>query len=96
MPQVYRIDLVGASGHSVAADQRGRPMVAIWYMLAALTVGSRGAEREGQPRRPFVLYVLFISDGLGAPPAGRSRHGAGVEGRGTPATSMYLAVLASR
>jgi len=57
-PQMYRM-LWWALGHSwqqinVAA------MVAIWYMLGALTVGSV-VLNEKVSRSAFVLYILFIS-----------------------------------
>ena len=57
-PQVYRL-LWWALGHS-AQQINVAAMVAIWYMLGALTVGAV-VLNEKISRSAFVLYILFIS-----------------------------------
>ncbi len=57
-PQVYRL-LWWALGHS-AQQINVAAMVAIWYMLGALTVGAV-VLNEKVSRWAFVLYILFIS-----------------------------------
>ena len=57
-PQVYRM-LWWALGHS-SQQINVAAMVAIWYMLGALTVGSV-VLNEKVSRSAFVLYILFIS-----------------------------------
>lgn len=57
-PQVYRM-LWWALGHS-AQQINVAAMVAIWYMLGALTVGAV-VLNEKVSRSAFVLYILFIS-----------------------------------
>jgi len=57
-PQVYRMVWWGL-GHS-SQQINVAAMVAIWYMLGALTVGSV-VLNEKISRSAFVLYVLFIS-----------------------------------
>ena len=57
-PQVYRMIWWGL-GHS-SQQINVAAMVAIWYMLGALTVGSV-VLNEKISRSAFVLYVLFIS-----------------------------------
>ncbi len=57
-PQVYRM-LWWALGHS-SQQINVAAMVAIWYMLAALTVGGV-VLNEKVSRTAFVLYILFIS-----------------------------------
>ena len=57
-PQVYRL-LWWALGHS-SQQINVAAMVAIWYMLGALTVGAV-VLNEKISRSAFVLYILFIS-----------------------------------
>jgi cytochrome c oxidase subunit I len=57
-PQVYRMIWWGL-GHS-SQQINVAAMVAIWYMLGALTIGSV-VLNEKISRTAFVLYVLFIS-----------------------------------
>ncbi|HRP08490.1 MAG TPA: cbb3-type cytochrome c oxidase subunit I [Gemmatimonadales bacterium] len=57
-PQVYRM-LWWALGHS-SQQINVAAMVAIWYMLGALTVGAV-VLNEKVSRSAFVLYILFIS-----------------------------------
>jgi cytochrome c oxidase subunit 1 len=57
-PQVYKL-LWWALGHS-AQQINVAAMVAIWYMLGALTVGAV-VLNEKVSRSAFVLYILFIS-----------------------------------
>jgi cytochrome c oxidase subunit I len=57
-PQVYRMVWWGL-GHS-SQQINVAAMVAIWYMLGALTIGSV-VLNEKISRSAFVLYVLFIS-----------------------------------
>jgi cytochrome c oxidase subunit 1 len=57
-PQIYRLIWWGL-GHS-SQQINVAAMVAIWYMLGALTVGSV-VLNEKISRSAFVLYVLFIS-----------------------------------
>jgi cytochrome c oxidase subunit 1 len=57
-PQVYRL-VWWALGHS-SQQINVAAMVAIWYMLGALTVGAV-VLNEKISRSAFVLYVLFIS-----------------------------------
>ena len=57
-PQVYRMVWWGL-GHS-SQQINVAAMVAIWYMLGALTIGSV-VLNEKVSRTAFVLYVLFIS-----------------------------------
>lgn len=57
-PEIYRM-LWWALGHS-AQQINVAAMVAIWYMLAALTVGGV-VLNEKVSRWAFVLYVMFIS-----------------------------------
>jgi cytochrome c oxidase subunit 1 len=57
-PQVYRMIWWGL-GHS-SQQINVAAMVAIWYMLAALTVGGV-VLNEKVSRSAFVLYILFIS-----------------------------------
>ncbi len=57
-PQVYRM-IWWALGHS-SQQINVAAMVAIWYMLGALTVGSV-VLNEKISRSAFVLYILFIS-----------------------------------
>ena len=57
-PQVYRM-LWWALGHS-SQQINVAAMVAIWYLLGALTVGSV-VLNEKISRTAFVLYILFIS-----------------------------------
>ncbi len=57
-PQVYRM-LWWALGHS-SQQINVAAMVAIWYLLGALTVGSVVLS-EKISRTAFVLYILFIS-----------------------------------
>ena len=57
-PQIYRL-LWWALGHS-AQQINVAAMVAIWYMLGALTVGAV-VLNEKVSRWAFVLYILFIS-----------------------------------
>jgi cytochrome c oxidase subunit 1 len=57
-PQVYRMIWWGL-GHS-SQQINVAAMVAIWYMLGALTIGSV-VLNEKISRSAFVLYVLFIS-----------------------------------
>ncbi len=57
-PQIYRL-LWWALGHS-AQQINVAAMVAIWYMLGALTVGAV-VLNEKVSRSAFVLYILFIS-----------------------------------
>jgi cytochrome c oxidase subunit 1 len=57
-PQIYRL-LWWALGHS-SQQINVAAMVAVWYMLAALTVGGV-VLNEKVSRTAFVLYVLFIS-----------------------------------
>jgi cytochrome c oxidase subunit 1 len=57
-PQMYRM-LWWALGHS-SQQINVAAMVAIWYMLGALTVGSV-VLNEKVSRSAFVLYILFIS-----------------------------------
>ena len=57
-PQIYRL-LWWALGHS-AQQINVAAMVAIWYMLGALTVGAV-VVNEKVSRSAFVLYILFIS-----------------------------------
>lgn len=57
-PQVYRMIWWGL-GHS-SQQINVAAMVAIWYMLAALTVGGV-VLNEKVSRAAFVLYILFIS-----------------------------------
>jgi len=90
-PQVYRM-LWWALGHS-SQQINVAAMVAIWYMLGALTVGAV-VLNEKVSRSAFVLYILFISMA--------SAHHLLVDPGFSPAwkivnTSyfMYMAVLAS-
>jgi cytochrome c oxidase subunit 1 len=57
-PQVYRL-LWWALGHS-SQQINVAAMVAIWYMLGALTIGAV-VLNEKISRSAFVLYILFIS-----------------------------------
>ena len=57
-PEIYRM-LWWALGHS-SQQINVAAMVAIWYMLGALTVGSV-VLNEKVSRSAFVLYILFIS-----------------------------------
>ncbi|CAN5196724.1 b(o/a)3-type cytochrome-c oxidase subunit 1 [soil metagenome] len=57
-PEIYKL-LWWALGHS-AQQINVAAMVAIWYMLGALTVGAV-VLNEKVSRSAFVLYVLFIS-----------------------------------
>ena len=57
-PQIYKL-LWWALGHS-SQQINVAAMVAIWYMLAALTVGGV-VLNEKVSRSAFVLYILFIS-----------------------------------
>jgi cytochrome c oxidase subunit 1 len=57
-PQLYRL-LWWALGHS-AQQINVAAMVAVWYMLGALTVGA-AVLNEKVSRSAFVLYILFIS-----------------------------------
>ena len=57
-PQIYRM-LWWALGHS-SQQINVAAMVAIWYMLGALTVGAV-VLNEKVSRSAFVLYILFIS-----------------------------------
>jgi cytochrome c oxidase subunit 1 len=57
-PQMYRL-LWWALGHS-AQQINVAAMVAIWYMLGALTVGAV-VLNEKVSRSAFVLYIMFIS-----------------------------------
>ncbi len=57
-PEIYRL-LWWALGHS-SQQINVAAMVAIWYMLGALTVGSV-VLNEKVSRSAFVLYILFIS-----------------------------------
>ena len=57
-PEIYRL-LWWALGHS-AQQINVAAMVAIWYMLGALTVGAV-VLNEKVSRSAFVLYILFIS-----------------------------------
>ncbi len=57
-PQVYRM-IWWALGHS-SQQINVAAMVALWYMLGALTVGSV-VLNEKISRSAFVLYILFIS-----------------------------------
>ncbi len=57
-PQMYRL-LWWALGHS-SQQINVAAMVAIWYMLGALTVGSV-VLNEKVSRSAFVLYIMFIS-----------------------------------
>jgi cytochrome c oxidase subunit I len=57
-PQIYRM-LWWALGHS-SQQINVAAMVAVWYMLGALTVGSV-VLNEKVSRSAFVLYILFIS-----------------------------------
>lgn len=57
-PQVYRL-IWWALGHS-SQQINVAAMVAIWYMLGALTVGAV-VLNEKISRSAFVLYILFIS-----------------------------------
>ena len=57
-PQIYRM-LWWALGHS-SQQINVAAMVAIWYLLAALTVGGV-VLNEKISRTAFVLYILFIS-----------------------------------
>ncbi|MBL0173169.1 MAG: cbb3-type cytochrome c oxidase subunit I [Gemmatimonadaceae bacterium] len=57
-PQLYRL-LWWALGHS-SQQINVAAMVAIWYMLGALTVGSV-VLNEKVSRSAFVLYIMFIS-----------------------------------
>ncbi|MBK6486007.1 MAG: cbb3-type cytochrome c oxidase subunit I [Gemmatimonadetes bacterium] len=57
-PQIYRMIWWGL-GHS-SQQINVAAMVAVWYMLAALTVGGV-VLNEKVSRSAFVLYVLFIS-----------------------------------
>jgi cytochrome c oxidase subunit 1 len=90
-PQVYRMIWWGL-GHS-SQQINVAAMVAIWYMLGALTIGSV-VLNEKISRSAFVLYILFISMA--------SAHHLLVDPGLSPAwkvvnTSyfMYMAVLAS-
>ena len=90
-PQVYRM-IWWALGHS-SQQINVAAMVAIWYMLGALTVGSV-VLNEKVSRSAFVLYIMFISMA--------SAHHLLVDPGFSPAwkivnTSyfMYMAVLAS-
>ena len=57
-PQVYRMVWWGL-GHS-SQQINVAAMVAIWYLLGALTVGAV-VLNEKVSRTAFVLYILFIS-----------------------------------
>jgi cytochrome c oxidase subunit 1 len=90
-PQVYRM-LWWALGHS-SQQINVAAMVAVWYLLAGLTVGGV-VVNEKVSRTAFVLYVLFISMA--------SAHHLLVDPGMGPAWkiwntsyAMYLAVLAS-
>jgi cytochrome c oxidase subunit 1 len=90
-PQIYRM-LWWALGHS-SQQINVAAMVAIWYLLGALTVGAV-VLNEKVSRSAFVLYILFISMA--------SAHHLLVDPGFSPAwkivnTSyfMYMAVLAS-
>src|SRR5690606_21721492 len=90
-PQVYRL-LFWALGHS-SQQINVSAMVAVWYMLAAVTVGGV-VLNEKISRLAFVLYILFISMA--------SAHHLLVDPGFGPAWkvwntsyAMYLAVLAS-
>jgi cytochrome c oxidase subunit 1 len=90
-PQIYRM-IWWALGHS-SQQINVAAMVAIWYMLGALTVGAV-VLNEKVSRSAFVLYILFISMA--------SAHHLLVDPGFSPAwkvtnTSyfMYMAVLAS-
>jgi cytochrome c oxidase subunit 1 len=90
-PEIYRM-LWWALGHS-SQQINVAAMVAVWYMLGALTVGAV-VLNEKVSRAAFVLYVLFISMA--------SAHHLLVDPGFSPAwkivnTSyfMYMAVLAS-
>jgi cytochrome c oxidase subunit 1 len=90
-PEIYRL-LWWALGHS-SQQINVAAMVAVWYMLGALTVGAV-VLNEKVSRSAFVLYVLFISMA--------SAHHLLVDPGFSPAwkivnTSyfMYMAVLAS-
>lgn len=90
-PQVYRLIFWGL-GHS-SQQINVAAMVAIWYLLAALTVGGV-VLNEKISRTAFVLYILFISMA--------SAHHLLVDPGVGPAWkiwntsyAMYLAVLAS-
>jgi cytochrome c oxidase subunit 1 len=90
-PEIYRM-LWWALGHS-SQQINVAAMVAVWYMLGALTVGAV-VLNEKVSRSAFVLYVLFISMA--------SAHHLLVDPGFSPAwkivnTSyfMYMAVLAS-
>jgi cytochrome c oxidase subunit 1 len=90
-PEVYRL-VWWALGHS-SQQINVSAMVAIWYMLGALTVGA-AVLNEKISRTAFVLYILFISMA--------SAHHLLVDPGFSPAwkvwnTSyfMYMAVLAS-
>ena len=90
-PQLYRLVWWGL-GHS-SQQINVAAMVAIWYLLGALTIGSV-VLNEKISRTAFVLYVLFISMA--------SAHHLLVDPGFSPAWkvwntsyAMYLAVLAS-
>lgn len=90
-PQVYRLIFWGL-GHS-SQQINVAAMVAVWYLLAALTVGGV-VVNEKVSRTAFVLYILFISMA--------SAHHLLVDPGFGPAWkvwntsyAMYLAVLAS-
>ncbi len=76
-PSFYRLVWWGL-GHS-SQQINVAAMVSIWYLLGALTVGCGRAEREGEPHRLRALHPVHL-DGLGAPPARRSRLRARLEG----------------
>lgn len=90
-PQVYRL-LWWGLGHS-SQQINVAAMVAVWYLLGALTVGSV-VLNEKISRSAFVLYVLFIS-------MASAHHllvdpGMGPEWKiWNTSYAMYLAVLAS-
>ena len=90
-PQVYRMVWWGL-GHS-SQQINVAAMVAVWYLLGALTIGSV-VLNEKISRTAFVLYVLFIS-------MASAHHllvdpGMGAEWKvWNTSYAMYLAVLAS-
>jgi len=90
-PQVYRL-LWWALGHS-SQQINVAAMVAIWYMLGALTIGAV-VLNEKISRSAFVLYILFIS-------MASAHHLLVDPGMGTAwkitntSYFMYMAVLAS-
>ena len=75
-PQIYRLVWWGL-GHS-SQQINVAAMVSIWYLLGDPDRGRRGAQREDQPHGLRALHPVHLH-GVGAPPAGRSRHGRRVE-----------------